>query len=96
MPPSNIYKASKANVTYDSSDTFLTNVNIESNIHRVHDLYMTQIQYISSIKNELEENYKLAVKNHDTKKHEDAINASMRDLAEMRSVSELSSYPARP
>ena len=63
-----------SNVTFDDSDTFLTSTNIDSNIHRVHDKFMMRLEYLAPIKQELDLNYKIAVKNHDLHKKGNAIN----------------------
>ena len=66
------------NVTYESDTFNLTSTNIESNIHRIHDVFMTKIKYLASVKDELDLNYKLAAKNYDMDKMDNAISATMR------------------
>ena len=42
------------NVTYEVDTFNLTSTNIESNIHRVHDVFMTKIKYLAAVKDELD------------------------------------------
>lgn len=42
------------NVTYESETFNLTSTNIESNIHRVHDVFMTKIKYLAEVKDEID------------------------------------------
>ena len=75
--PKKLLKTSS--VTYDDTDTFLTStLSIDENIHKIHKMCLEKLQYLTSIKEELDLNYKVAAKNHDMSRIDNAISESLR------------------